>query len=262
MKSNQLTTQNHNRPIYTKILKDVCRSVSINGFQLSTILTARTENIREALKVDKQSAEVCRAQIEQMIHTVVVLYTSANFDKQERTTIDILISEGSNFIIKHFAMLSVAEIKQAFELSAAGKIDANLSAYHGKFTIQMLGDVLQKYWIFRMNAIARFDSKVDVLQNQQRKKDADERNERAKQEVIDLFKKLKDTYQQTGEFDETQVKSFHGKIVSDAGLITFSKKEKLQILNKHGGLLEGGKQGCNREKCQVILNDSTENTEK
>ncbi len=126
-------------------------------------------------------------------------------------------------------MLSVTEIKQAFELSASGKIDANLSAYHGKFTIQMLGDVLQKYWIFRMNVLARYDSKLDNYHNQQRKKDADERNERAKQEVIDLFKKLKDTYQQTGEFDETQVKSFHGKIVSDAGLITFSKQEKLQI---------------------------------
>ena len=164
-----------------------------------------------------------------MIHTVVVLYTSANLDRQERTTIDILISESANFIIKHFAMLSVTEIKQAFELSASGKIDANLSAYHGKFTIQMLGDVLQKYWIFRMNVLARYDSKLDIYHNQQRKKDADERNERAKQEVIDLFKKLKDTYQQTGEFDETQVKSFHGKIVSDAGLITFSKQEKLQI---------------------------------
>ena len=164
-----------------------------------------------------------------MIHTVVVLYTSANLDKQERTTIDILISEGANFIIKHFAMLSVAEIKQAFELSAAGKIDANLSAYHGKFTIQMLGDVLQKYWAFRMNVVARYESKVDILQKQQRRQDADERNERAKQEVIDLFKKVKDTYQQTGELDETQVKGFHGKIISDAGLITFSKQERLQI---------------------------------
>ena len=164
-----------------------------------------------------------------MIHTVVVLYTSANLDRQERTTIDILISESANFIIKHFAMLSVTEIKQAFELSASGKIDANLSAYHGKFTIQMLGDVLQKYWIFRMNVLARYDSKLDIYHNQQRKKDADERNERAKREVIDLFKKLKDNYQQTGEFDETQVKGFHGKIISDAGLITFSKQEKLQI---------------------------------
>ena len=126
-------------------------------------------------------------------------------------------------------MLSVAEIKQAFELSAAGKIDANLSAYHGKFTIQMLGDVLQKYWAFRMNVVARYESKVDILQKQQRRQDADERNERAKQEVIDLFKKLKDTYQQTGELDETQVKGFHGKIISDAGLITFSKQERLQI---------------------------------
>lgn len=193
------------------------------------ILKGKFSNIRKAIKDGRESAEVCKAKIEQMLHTVIALYTSANFDRQDSRTTDILISESANFIIKHYALFSVEEIKQAFELSAAGKIDADLSAYHGKFTIQMLGDILRKYWSFRMNIIARYDSKLTIMRNQQRKKDADEKNERTKQEVIDLFKKLKDDYQQTGEFDETQVKSFHGKIVSDAGLITFSQQEKLQI---------------------------------
>ena len=126
-------------------------------------------------------------------------------------------------------MLSVGEIKTAFEFAACKKIDANLSTYNGKLTIQMIGAVLSAYYQFRQNAIARYDNKVELLMLRQKTQDCDRRNEQAKQEVIDLFNQLKETYKQTGEIDPDKIKPYQGKILVDAGLITFTKVEKIAI---------------------------------
>lgn len=186
----------------------------------------------EIQSADQERIAICRAQVKQMIHTVVVLYTSANFEKQDKTTTDILISESANFIMKNYSMLNFSEIKTAFEYAASGKTSADLSTYYGKFTIQMLGDVLNAYFRFRQNAIARIDKKVEIESNRQRKEDADKRNKKAIQEEIKLFKTLKDQYQKTAEFDENKIKAYQGKILVDAGLITFSTSQKVEIYNE------------------------------
>ena len=197
---------------------------------LTEILQARTNNMRTILQSNNNKLiEGLQVTVQQMIYSVAILYTSANFDKQPKRDVDILINESANFVIKNFPMLSVGEIKTAFEFAACHKIDANLSAWNGKLTIQMIGDVLSAYYQFRQNAIARYDNKVELILLRQKSQDCDRRNEQAKQAVIDLFNELKQTYQQTGEIDPDKIKPYQGKILVDSGMITFTTGEKVAI---------------------------------
>ena len=228
--SNKLTTTTKNPNLYTKVLQNVAGLISIKTEILTGILQARTNNIRAVLQSkDNKQIEGLQVTVQQMIYSVAVLYTSVNFDKQAKRDIDILINESANFVIKNFPMLSVGEIKTAFEFAACHKIDANLSAWNGKLTIQMIGDVLSAYYQFRQNAIARYDNKVELIMLRQKSADCDRRNEQAKQAVIDLFNELKKTYQQTGEIDPDKIKPYQGKILVDSGLITFTTAEKIAI---------------------------------
>lgn len=222
------TTQNLNR--YTKVLQSVSGLISIKMETLTEILQARQSNMRTILQSNNNKLiEGLQVTVQQMIYSVAILYTSANFDKQPKRDVDILINESANFVIKNFPMLSVGEIKTAFEFAACHKIDANLSAWNGKLTIQMIGDVLSAYYQFRQNAIARYDNKVELILLRQKSQDCDRRNEQAKQAVIDLFNELKQTYQQTGEIDPDKIKPYQGKILVDSGMITFTTGEKVAI---------------------------------
>ncbi len=197
---------------------------------LTEILQARTNNMRTILQSNNNKLiEGLQVTVQQMIYSVAILYTSANFDKQPKRDVDILINESANFVIKNFPMLSVGEIKTAFEFAACHKIDANLSAWNGKLTIQMIGDVLSAYYQFRQNAIARYDNKVELILLRQKSQDCDKRNEQAKQAVVDLFNELKQTYQQTGEIEQGKIKPYQGKILVDAGMIKFTTGEKVAI---------------------------------
>lgn len=231
---NELTTTEHNKQFqFTKILRDVSNATSLKNSELSEIIRCNNNSIRKELQSgDSERIAICRAQIKQMIHTVVVLYTSANFDKQDKTTTDILMTESANFVLKNYPMFNPSEIKTAFEFASAKKTNADISTYYGKFTIQMLGEVLNAYFRLRQNAIARIDKKVEIEHNRQRKEDADAKNKQTIQDVVDLYGALREQYQNTGEFDEQKVKSFQGKILVDAGLITFTRDEKIQIYNE------------------------------
>jgi len=53
--------------------------------------------------------------------------------------------EGVAFVLSQFSHLNINEIREAFRLAASGKIDASLAAYHGQFSIRILGEVLRAY---------------------------------------------------------------------------------------------------------------------
>ena len=53
------------------------------------------------------------------------------------------------FVIDQFGFLCPSEIRQAFRLAAAGKIEANLNAYNGAFSVRILGEVLSSYEDYR-----------------------------------------------------------------------------------------------------------------
>lgn len=65
-----------------------------------------------------------------------------------------VIKEAVRFVVTKYTHLALPEIREAFRLTAAGKIGANLNAYNGLFTIRMLGEVLTSYDDHR-NQVAR-----------------------------------------------------------------------------------------------------------
>lgn len=68
----------------------------------------------------------------------------------DRATID----ECVRFVFAQYGSLNPDEITEAFRMAASGKTDASLEAYHGQFTVKILGSVLSDYMDYR-SALAR-----------------------------------------------------------------------------------------------------------
>jgi len=70
-------------------------------------------------------------------------------------------TECADFAMTHYGHLGVDEIRQAFGLAAAGKLSAqndepvNIRAYHGAFTVLMLGDLLNAYDNYRRRLLPK-----------------------------------------------------------------------------------------------------------
>jgi len=88
-------------------------------------------------------------------------------------TLPETIGEGVKFVQAQFSHLNLSEIREAFRLAAAKKIDADLSSFYGLFTLQMLGKVLAAYDDYRTAIFreVRAQSIVaqDAAENEQRK---------------------------------------------------------------------------------------------
>lgn len=82
------------------------------------------------------------------------------------------IKEATRFVISQYSTLAFHEIREAFRLAAAGKIEASLAAYHGQFAVRILGEVLSAYDDYRTQVgrelRARLREQEDEGENQQR----------------------------------------------------------------------------------------------
>ncbi len=77
------------------------------------------------------------------------VYCGATADINEE-----VIEESVDFCLKRFAHLGVDEIREAFSMAAAGELgEIDLAAYHGRFTIKILGEVLRSYSSFREKVV-------------------------------------------------------------------------------------------------------------
>lgn len=59
------------------------------------------------------------------------------------------LKEATRFVENQFGHLTVLEIAEAFRMAASGRIEADLKAYHGVFSVRILGEVLAAYEDFR-----------------------------------------------------------------------------------------------------------------
>lgn len=82
------------------------------------------------------------------------------------------IEESVRFISSQFAHLNIAEVRESFRLTAAGKTDANLNTYYGQFSVRILGEMLQAYDDQRTQVYremrARLQAEQDAAENEQR----------------------------------------------------------------------------------------------
>lgn len=82
------------------------------------------------------------------------------------------IDECALTIVSHYSHLNVAEIREAFRLASIRQIDVDLSAYHGQFSVRILGGVLSAYDDLRAAAArqvrARLQAEQDAAENELR----------------------------------------------------------------------------------------------
>lgn len=81
------------------------------------------------------------------------------------------ITEAVRFVLSQFGHFHIAEIREAFRIAAAGTIEANLNAYHGQFSVRILGEVLNAYADYRTQ-IARQVRAKESKQMQEEKAEA------------------------------------------------------------------------------------------
>lgn len=76
------------------------------------------------------------------------------------------LKESTRFIISQYGSLAFHEIREAFRLAAAGKIDASLAAYHGQFSVRILGDVLSTYLDYRTQAGREIRARLNRIEDE------------------------------------------------------------------------------------------------
>jgi len=59
------------------------------------------------------------------------------------------ITEAVRFVLSQFGHFNISEIREAFRLVASGMVAGNLNAYHGQFSVRILGEVLNAYADYR-----------------------------------------------------------------------------------------------------------------
>ena len=153
------------------------------------------------------------------------------------------LEECSLFIYDHFYNLGVNEIKQAFELCAANKIEnVNMTAYYGKFTVAMLGDILTAYTKYRNNEYIKIKElhqknlRGDTFVNE-----VDHKNFIARQEVIAEFKselEKKKNGQPLKYNSHDEIRIHWPKILIDNGIIQLDSETKSKIWSESQHLVK------------------------
>ena len=71
-----------------------------------------------------------------------------------------VISESVRFVSTQFGNFNISEIREAFRLAAAGSIEADLTAYYGMFSVNILGRVLSTYQDHRTQAYREVRARI------------------------------------------------------------------------------------------------------
>lgn len=76
------------------------------------------------------------------------------------------LKESARFVISQYSGLNFHEIREAFRFAAAWKIDASLAAYHGQFSVRILGDVLSTYSDYRTQAARQVRARIRAQESE------------------------------------------------------------------------------------------------
>lgn len=100
-------------------------------------------------------------QLEKALIICADLYTGVNFTTPMSKRDRVLFKTLTNEIYTHFSDLELEDIKNAFSLACAKKIDVNLTTYFGKFNAGILGNVLHEYRKYKNNKICEHYKKIE-----------------------------------------------------------------------------------------------------
>jgi hypothetical protein len=238
-------------------IQQVCNKQGINKNFLLSVITSRQQPIRVlASSSDAFQSQQLQAGLKDVLKAVALIYTSATFDKYSQQDEDSILQVMANFVISNYGSLGLDEIRTAFEMAAAKKTKADLRAWNGKFTIDLLGGVLDAYLNHTNRLIQEFDRHKAALPPKNYEREIKQKNEETKKQVIAAYLELKKEYADSLEIDKSKIFYHWGEILVKAGYITFTKEEKIEIY-KEARVLTA--QALKRE--MITTNNSTKKRE-
>ena len=127
----------------------------------------------------------------------------------------------------------VKEDEEAFKLATAGKLkDINITTYYGKFTVQILGDILKAYLKLRNKALSKYEYQVQIEQSRKEDINKDSKNALIRTEIAQIYSEMKKQYIDKGNLNEAKIRAFWAKILIEEKIIQFTKAEKRAIWNE------------------------------
>jgi len=200
------------------------------------ILNGTNNNIRSTLKSgDIQRIELIKKNTWGAVLFLANNYTGANFKKDKLTKRldkdDIeLIDACQGLILNQFPMLSLEELKLSFEMASAGKFESlNMETYYGKFSVQFLGKILKAYLDYRKGVAAKYDQQLMIEEGRKEDELKEEKNEKARIQIIKAYNELKEQYLETFDIDDSKIQAFWARILLECGVIEFTPEEKASI---------------------------------
>ena len=97
------------------------------------------------------------------------------------------ISESASLLREKFSGFSLDEVREAFMLAVSKRIDANLAAYSGQFTVRLFGEVMYAYEEFRRPLFAEMVKEMveQGLRDAEEEKQA--RNAKTREQIVEEF---------------------------------------------------------------------------
>ncbi len=158
-------------------------------------------------------------------------YTGANFKNPPTKQNMATMRACCNFITDRFPQLSIGELELAFSLAASGKFEGvNLETYFGKFTVTILGKILNAYGKTRNKVLIQNDKLLEDKTKEQEKEKMEEQNKQVTKDVIQKFNDIRALFLNNGSIPNLKdIRSYWAKILIMAGVITFTEDERKQI---------------------------------
>lgn len=167
-------------------------------------------------------------EIDQIVIDIWGHYCGADIDNLTNEFAD----EARGLIINKYSSLGVNEIREAFILASTNQIDVNLAAYHGKISLQVIGNCLSKYMALR-NKIATDIIKQKHLKDMEKDElDQAKKREAYEVEVIEWFNSGVEVSLDDCKFYMYQTLEDKGMVSVTPDKITSYKKHASAIIRK------------------------------
>ena len=148
----------------------------------------------------------------------------------------ILILACRDQVLKHFKMLGVLEIKDAFEMFANDSLNIKIDFYGGRFKVPHLSKILNAYLAYRKKYIAKYENQVNLLDWRKPKPEEviKQKNEETTEKIKHAYNAILKHFQENGDINylEQEIKSHWGLILVKNGIINFTLEEKKQIVKE------------------------------
>ena len=148
-------------------------------------------------------------------------------------TLPETIGEGVKFVQAQFSHLNLTEIREAFRLAAAKKIDADLSSFYGLFTLQMLGKVLAAYDDYRTAIFREVRAKVAQMEDEHGNEERAEAMREKFGTIAEQFAALQQSNTKYERWQDLPEWFCRRVIEEDLAGITIEEKGKAWVTAKH-----------------------------